>query len=161
MSTVTNHRDSRPPAQDPVHDWLDALDRQRRALKMPLDVVAEQSGVSRATVCRVLVEKNTSARIENVMAIAGVLGATFEIHVQEPEKLVEWYVQEQAKQLVQMVQGTMALESQGITDQNHLNELVDVAAAEIRNKPRKKMWARKCRSRSRSQAKRPLLTSPS
>lgn len=148
-------------AKNPNQAWLEALDRQRRALKMPLDVVAERSGLSRATVCRVLIDKNVSSHLDNVIAIARVLGVTFEICIEQPDILVERHVQKLARQLVQLVQGSMALESQGITNRDHLNELVDVAAREIRKKPRKKLWERKCHSDDRSRAKRPSPTSPS
>ena len=55
----------------------------------------------------------------------------------------------------------MALEGQGITDPNHLDQLVETAAKEIRAKPRKQLWVRQCRSSSQSQAKRPSPMSPS
>jgi transcriptional regulator with XRE-family HTH domain len=153
--------DDRIDAENPNQAWLEALDRQRRALRMPLDIVAARSGLSRATVCRVLIDKNVSSHLDNVIAIARVLGVTFEICIEQPDLLIERHVQEQAKQLVQMVQGSMALEAQGITNPDHLAELVDVAAREIRKKPRKKLWERKCHSVNRSRVKRPSPTSPS
>ncbi len=104
---------------------------------------------------RILVDKNASSHLNNVIAIADVLGARFDVRIEKPEKLVEQHVQEQAKQLVQMVQGSMALEAQGITIPNDLGELVEVAAAEIRKKPRKQLWARKSHSVDRSKAKPP------
>ncbi len=151
--------DDRLDAKTPVRAWLDALDKQRRALKMPLDVVAARSGLSRATVCRVLIDKNSSSHLDNVIAIARALGVTFEICIEKPEEFVERHIHEQAKQVVEMVQGNMALESQGITNQNHLDELVNVAAMEIRKIPHRKLWVRKCRSENRSQAKLPSPTS--
>jgi hypothetical protein len=142
-----------------IHDWLEALDKQRRALKMPLQVLAQLARVSRATVCRVLQERKTSSSLESVLAIARVLGAVVEVRVQDPEKLIEEEVQKRAKKIVRMVQGTMALESQGITDPNYLDQLVETAAKEIRAKPRKQVWMRQCRSSSQSRAKRPSQTS--
>jgi transcriptional regulator with XRE-family HTH domain len=144
-----------------MHDWLESLDKQRRALKMPLPVLAQLAGVSRATVCRILKERKTSSSLESVFAIARVLGAEVEVRIQDPEKLIEEEVQKRAKKIVRMVQGTMALESQGITDPGHLDRLVETAAKEIRAKPRKQLWIRQCRSSSRSRAKRPSPTSPS
>jgi len=142
-----------------IHDWLEALDKQRRALKMPLQVLAQLAQVSRATVCRILQERKTSASLESVLAIARVLGAVVEVSIQDPEKLIEEEVQKRAKKIVRMVQGTMALESQGITDPKHLDQLVETAAREIRAKPRKQVWMKQCRSSSRSRAKRPSQTS--
>src|SRR5262245_60681708 len=114
-----------------LQSWLGALDKQRRALKMPLDVLAERAELSRATVCRILQEKRTSSSLQNVFAIAQALGAQFKLDLAEPEELVEQQVQERAKKIVQMVQGTMALESQGITDQAHLDRLVEESARKI------------------------------
>lgn len=125
-----------------VQTWLDTLDKQRRALRMTLDVLAERANLSRATVCRILTEKRTSSSLQNVLAIASVLGAEFEIRLQEPEELVEQQVQKRAREIVRMVQGTMALEAQGITDASHLDQLVEIAAREIRAKPRKQLWER-------------------
>lgn len=144
-----------------VQKWLTSLDKQRRALKMPLHILAELAQLSRATVCRILKEKRASSSLENVLAIARVLGAEVKLHIQDPEKLVEHQVQKRAKRIVRMVQGTMALEGQGITDPNHLDQLVETAAKEIRAKPRKQLWVRQCRSSSQSPAKHPSPTSPS
>jgi hypothetical protein len=76
------------------------------------------------------------------LAIARVLGAELEFRIQNPESMIEEEVQKRAKKIVRMVQGTMALESQGITDPSHLDELVETAAKEIRAKPRKQLWMR-------------------
>lgn len=140
---------------------LIALDKQRRALKMPLDVLAERAELSRATVCRILQEKRASSSLANVLAIAGVLGARPAWNIQKPDDLVEQQVQEQAKKIAQMVQGTMALESQGLTDPRHLDVLVETAAKEIRAKPRGQLWARQRRASNPSRAKRPSQTSRS
>jgi hypothetical protein len=74
--------------------------------------------------------------------------------------MVEQQVQKRAKKIVDMVQGTMALEAQGVTDPNFLEQMVEVAAREIRAIPRKQLWMNQCRSSSRSRAKRPSPTSP-
>jgi hypothetical protein len=74
--------------------------------------------------------------------------------------LVEQQVQKRAREIVRMVQGTMALEAQGITDPSHLDQLVEIAAREIRAKPRKQLWERQCHSSSRSRAKHPSPISP-
>lgn len=125
-----------------VQDWLAALDRQRRALKMPLIVLAKRAKVSRATICRMLKEKSASTSLQNVLAVARVLGAELGIQLQDPERIIEEQIQERAQRIARMVQGTMALEGQGITGPNHFDQLVQTAANEIRAKPRKHLWAR-------------------
>jgi transcriptional regulator with XRE-family HTH domain len=142
-----------------VHDWIVALEKQRRSLRMPLTVLADRAGVSRATVCRIFEQKKTSSSLENVLAIARVLGAELRVDIQDPEDMIEGQVQKLAKKIARMVQGTMALESQGITDPEQIARLVETAAAEIRAKPRKHLWVRQCRSSSRSRAKPPIFPS--
>jgi transcriptional regulator with XRE-family HTH domain len=144
-----------------VQTLLDCLDKQRRALKMPLHVLAERTSLSRATVCRILKEKRTSSSLESVLAIARALGAEVTVRIQEPEKLVEQEVQQRAHRIARMVQGTMALESQGLTDQRQLDQLVETAAREIRARPRKYLWVSQCRPSSQPRAKHPSPTCPS
>ncbi len=79
-----------------VQKWLEALEKQRRALKMPLPILAERAQLSRATVCRILKEKRTSSSLKSVLALASVLGAEFELRIQDPEKLVEQQVKRKA-----------------------------------------------------------------
>jgi transcriptional regulator with XRE-family HTH domain len=131
-----------------VQEWCKALNKQRRALKMTLRSLAERAKVSRATVCRVLKGETAACSFQSVLAIAHALGANFQLTMKDPEELVEQQVQKRAKKIVEMVQGTMALESQGITDPNYLSNLVEIAAREIRAKPRKQLWMNQCRSSS-------------
>jgi len=144
-----------------VQTWLAGLEKQRRALKMPLHILAERANISRATVCRILKEKRASSSLESVLAIAGALGAEIELRIPDPEKIVEQQIRKRAKRIVRMVQGTMALEGQGITDPDYLDQLVETAAKEIRAKPRKQLWVRQCRSSKPSPEKRPSPMSPS
>ena len=144
-----------------VKQWLHALESQRRALRMTLPAVAERAHVSRATVRRVLKEKRSSARLDNVLAIAAVLGAEFEFRLAEPEAMIEAEVQKRARKVAEMVQGTMALESQGLTDEARLAEIAAAAATELRSKPRKHLWLSQCRPSQQSPAKRRSRTSPS
>src|SRR5271163_2457256 len=95
--------------------WLEALEKQRKALRMTLPVVAERARLSRATVCRILKHKQTSSSLANVLAVAKALGAEMELHLQKPDDVAEQEIQAKARRIVRMVQGTMALEAQGIT----------------------------------------------
>ena len=144
-----------------VHELFEVLDKQRRALRMPLAVLAERAHVSRATVCRILDKKEASSRLKNVLAIARVLGVDLKVDLQDPEGLIEKQVLKLAKKIVRMVQGTMALESQGITDADFIDHLVETAAKEIRAKPCKKLWVTQCHSSSQSRVKHPSPISPS
>jgi transcriptional regulator with XRE-family HTH domain len=144
-----------------VGNWLSDLEKQRRLLKMSYRVLADKSGVSLATIRRVLKARKTSSSLDSVLAIAGVLGAAFEVKIEDPEKVVERQILTTARDIAMMVQGTMALESQGTTDPKHIEALVEIAAREMRAKPRKRIWIRQCRSSKSSPAKPQSLTSPS
>lgn len=144
-----------------VRDWLSELENQRRLLKMPYRVVAERSGVSLATVRRVLQAQKSSSSLESVLAVAKVLGGTVGLKLEDPEKVVEGQIQTTSRAIAMMVQGTMALESQGTTDMRQIEVLVETAAREIRSGPRKKIWIKSCRSPKASPAKLPSPTSPS
>lgn len=140
-----------------VQKWLQAVERKWRVLKMPLHILAERAGLSRATVCRILKEKRASSSLESVLAVARVLGAKVVFRLGDSEKLVEQQFQKRAKRIVRMMQGTMELEGQRITDPNHLDQLMETAAKVIRAKPRKQLWVRNGRT-SRSSSKRPCYT---
>jgi transcriptional regulator with XRE-family HTH domain len=133
-----------------IVNWLDALEQQRRALKMTLPAVAERAKLSRATVCRILQEKRTSASFAHVLAIANVLGARLNVELLNPNEMAEREIQSKARRVARMVQGTMALEAQGMTDQAQIDRLVDVAANEIRAKPRKLLWIKQTRANRHS-----------
>jgi transcriptional regulator with XRE-family HTH domain len=128
---------------------------------MTFPALAERAGLSRATVCRILKNKQGSSSLESVLAIGKALGAEMDIRLQEPALVVEHEIQAKARRIVRMVQGTMALEAQGLTEQSEFDQLVEVAAAEIRAKPRKQLWMSQGRNPSRSTAKRRSQTSPS
>jgi len=139
---------------------LEALNRQRRALGMSLRDVSEWSGVPILTIRRVLVEQKESTHFGNVLAIASALGIDPMRAIPDPAEVVEKEIRRRARQVVRMVQGTMGLEAQGITDQEFLTEMEEKVAAEIRAKPRKQLWGRQCRGSSQSQAKHRSTTSP-
>ena len=83
-------------------DWWEALDKQRRALKMTLRSLAQRAKVSRATVCRVLKGETASCSFASVFAIARALGGDFQLSLQNPEEMVEQQVQKRAKKIVDM-----------------------------------------------------------
>jgi transcriptional regulator with XRE-family HTH domain len=123
-----------------VQSWLADLDKQRRELRMTLPALAQRARLSRATVRRVLIDKKTSASLDNILAIANALGARISFRIQSPKTLIEREIHKRADQIVQLTQGTMALEAQGLTEQAHLDELRKIAASKIRTRPRKRLW---------------------
>jgi transcriptional regulator with XRE-family HTH domain len=130
--------------------FLRSLEERRKKLKMPLDILAARSALSRATVCRILSGKHTSVSILNVAALAEALGVTVELRPTEQgigleftptevEDFVEKQAHYQAKRLVGMVQGTMGLEAQAL-DASSASELVDKTRRKLANSSWKKLW---------------------
>ena len=123
-----------------IQEWFNALNSQRKAIGMPLRILAKRSSLSKATVCRILTGKKSSASIENVVAIANVLEVSISIVPRNPEKVVRLEVERRAKVVAELTQGTMALESQGLTEQEDVDTLVKKAKKVIGAKPRKRLW---------------------
>jgi transcriptional regulator with XRE-family HTH domain len=130
--------------------FLRSLEDRRKKLKMPLDVLAERSGLSRATICRMLSGAQPSTSIHNLAALADALGVPVQFHATKRRFAVEFrptdvkaFVEKQAhcqaKRLVGMVQGAMGLEAQAI-DAASASRLVDQTCRKLVNGPWKKLW---------------------
>jgi len=97
----------------------DRLDARRRELRMGYAVLAKRSGVSVPTIVRTLSGSNPNASFESVLAIADALGMLIQFQKTSAGKMLEEQAERKANQLLSIVQGTSALEAQGL----------DVAAA--------------------------------
>ena len=107
----------------PIQSFLASLEERRRALGMPWDALGARSGVSRATVIRLLKEHQTGASFQHVIAVAEALGVRVEfdgIALQSKpigvKDFIDQQASRQARKLVGMVQGTMGLESQALAN---------------------------------------------
>ena len=123
------------------------LDQRRARLKMTKTVVAKRARVSLPTVNRILSGKERNPSTANLFAIARALGVTVRIGatagIDEPESADEFRLVEarrKANDLVGMVQGTMALESQGV-DSRTLERMRDSTAHELL-KSNRRLWGR-------------------
>ena len=96
---------------------LSTLEARRRELGMSIEVLAKRSGVSVATVKRVL-HNHGGSRFDAVQAIAHALGekVAFEEAV-DADTMLEQQARKKAEQLVGITQGTCALEGQGVSEQ--------------------------------------------
>ena len=91
------------------------LDERRRELRMTIPQLARRSGVSTATVARVLRSESTVA-IGHVQAVAEALGMTVELRPQASARsLVRRAARAKAVRAVALVQATSALEGQGLS----------------------------------------------
>jgi transcriptional regulator with XRE-family HTH domain len=117
-----------------------AWNTRRKQLGMKIDTLAKRSSVSSATVKRILSgDKNVSfGAIESVAhelglplgVQAGALSAD-EMRTQQAER--------KARRIVSVVQGTSALESQGL-DQREFESLVRKTAGELLHGPSGRLW---------------------
>jgi transcriptional regulator with XRE-family HTH domain len=124
-----------------LKDTVRSLSLRRKRLDMPWEAVAKRSGLSRATAIRILRGDEIEVSFGKVAALAEALGVR--IKIQQDETPVEDFVEQQAARiadrLVKAVQGTMALEAQGI-DKAHADELARRTKHELLAGSRKRLW---------------------
>jgi transcriptional regulator with XRE-family HTH domain len=122
------------------------LEARRHKLGMSKAAIAKRARVSRPTVERILLGKETNPRLGNIEAIAAALGVTIRLgattDVQETQDAHEFRkarAQAKAKRLVRLVQGNMSLEAQGV-DSKTLEQMVEQTACELMAGPPKRLW---------------------
>ncbi len=112
-------------------DIFKEFEKRRRELGMSRTVLSKRSRVSLPTVNRILTGQHIAASFSNVMAIAKTLG--MEITTAAKTRSYDFRQQQamrKARKLVSMVQGTSALEGQGLDDQE-LEEMVGRTSKEL------------------------------
>lgn len=93
------------------------LNDRRASLGMTVADLAERSGVSVATVNRVL-GGDRHASFDNIARVAGVLGVDVVMSPRgDAEKLKRAEARAKAERLVRIVQGTSSLEGQAVDDE--------------------------------------------
>jgi transcriptional regulator with XRE-family HTH domain len=124
-----------------VQTMLEPLDATRRRLGMTYAVLARRSGVSQATVVRILSGRHPTASLGSVLSIADALGV--DVKFQAKRKKVEGVRTRQAKQkaahLVGMLQGTSALEAQAL-DADTLEQMKDQTFHELLAGSKRRLW---------------------
>ena len=116
------------------------LEKRRRELRMPRTILAKRSGVSLPTVNRVLSGHHNRVTFENVLAIAKALGMEITMLQQGTScEFREKQATKKARKLVRLVQGTSALEGQGL-DKDELEEMIGRTSKELFLTNRK-LWA--------------------
>lgn len=108
---------------------------------MSRTALAKRSHVSLPTVNRILSGQNSGASFANVLAIAGALDmeVTAVAHTGSDE-FRQKQAMDKARRLVRLVQGTSALEGQGL-DQDELEEMVKRTSREL-VLTKRKLWER-------------------
>ena len=116
-----------------------ALEKRRRELGMSRRMLAKRSRVSLPTVNRVLSGQHTGASIENVLAIGEALGMELKcVADTRSENFREKQAVTKARQLVRLVQGTSALEGQGL-DKDELEDMIGRTSKEL-SLTKRKLW---------------------
>ena len=118
------------------------LEKRRRELRMSRPTLARRSGVSVATVNRVLSGQIERATMGNVRCVADALEVDLaavancsSLEFQQREARAK------AEKIVQLVQGTSALEGQAV-DAETLAQMVQRTVHELIAGPKRRLWAR-------------------
>ena len=116
------------------------LNKRRQELGMSYSVLARKSGVSQATVVRILSGEYPAASFGNVAAIAEALG----MHIQftattRVEDLREQQARAKAERLVRMLQGTSGLEGQAL-DEDALKRMEKKTVHELLAGSNHRLW---------------------
>lgn len=88
---------------------------RRQQLRMSIPALASRSGVSVATVRRILAGRAAEASYASVSAVAEALGVPLQTAPHDPEVFREQVARTKAERLMRMVQGTSALEAQAVS----------------------------------------------
>jgi len=115
------------------------LQNRAKELEMSLSDLARRSGVSRATVIRILAGKDLRYSVSNLQAILSALGMTMDLVATPAEQFKEAIAMQKAQRLIALTQGNVALESQAVSASSAQAHL-DTIKARIASSSRK-LWA--------------------
>ena len=118
----------------------DRLNSRRTSLGMSYRVVAERSGVSEPTVKRILGGHMAEASFANVVAVAEALGASLGVEEVDPDELCRQQARRKAQQIVRLVQGTSALESQAVDGATY-SQLLERSYHQLMAGSRRRLWS--------------------
>jgi len=128
------------PTNTTQPDFLATLRDRKRDLGMTFEALADRSGVSVSTLKRMLAPTAADASMGDTLAVAQTLGVTLSARMPSAEEFREEQALAKARKLVRMVQGTSALEGQGV-DQQHIQRMIERTVRDLLNGPRRKLWA--------------------
>ena len=124
-----------------VSELVRFLNRRRQQLGVNYHALAERSGVSLPTVRRILVDGQQSASLSTVLALADALGVRLSFDPEtDVDVLLERQARQKAERLVALVQGSSALEGQGL-DEDTRERMVRQTIHELLAGSKRKLWA--------------------
>ena len=121
-------------------ELLTTLRTRKRELGMTFETLANRSGVSVSTLKRMLAPAAADASMADTLAVAQALGVTLSARMPSAQAFREEQAHAKARKLVQMVQGTSALENQGV-DQQHIQRMIQRTVRDLLNGPSRTLWA--------------------
>lgn len=117
-----------------------SLNERRRELRMTIPQLARRSGISTATVARVLRGEPTVA-MGHVCAVADALGMQVGLRPRvSVDSLLSQAAHRKAKRAAELVQATSALEGQGLS-RHQFDAMVARTARELQAAGGKTLWA--------------------
>jgi transcriptional regulator with XRE-family HTH domain len=122
-------------------EHYDRLNQRRQELGLSVETLAKRSGISCATVQRVLSVSNPTASFANVLAIAEALGlslrldARIDVGTMKRDQAVG-----KARRLVPLVQGTSGLAGQAV-DKKTLEAMVEQTTHELLSGSKRRLWS--------------------
>jgi transcriptional regulator with XRE-family HTH domain len=123
----------------PLPEIVARIQERKRELDISVSDLARRSGVSRATVIRLLAGEDHEFSFANLQAILLALGISLELTEIPAEQFRDQIATAKAKRLLALTQGNVALESQAVSQasaQAHLEETKARIASSSR-----KLWA--------------------
>jgi transcriptional regulator with XRE-family HTH domain len=124
-----------------VSTLQEKLRQRRRHLGMTYDQLAARSGISSATAKRIITGEIAAASLGHVVALASAMGLSLVPKDEaSAEAMKERAARDQAIRLVKMVQGTSALESQAVSDEE-ADRLARQSFHRLMAGPPRRIWA--------------------
>ena len=120
-------------------ELAERLQRRRRELSMSASDLARRSGVSRATVLRILSGTETEFAFSNLQAITEALGMTIDLCETPAEQFKDQVATQKARRIVALTQGNVALECQAV-GQSSIDAQIYNVKTRIASSSRK-LWA--------------------
>jgi transcriptional regulator with XRE-family HTH domain len=106
---------------------------------MSISDLARRSGVSRATVIRILGGKDERYSVSNLQAVLSALGMKIDLLAIPAKRYKDSIATQKAKRLIALTQGNVALESQAVSETS-AQEHLEATKARIVSSSRK-LWA--------------------
>ena len=124
-----------------IIELIRSLNRRREQLGMTLDALAERSGVSLPTVQRILAGDQPRASLPSVLALADALEMRMDLEPRsDADEVLDREARRKAERLVGMVQGSAALEGQGL-DEATRERMIQRTVHELRAGSKRRIWA--------------------